>query len=391
VPAPASVEQVKIGLVTSLTGLVPAHNQELVNGFNLYLEQVHHKVGNRQIELLVRDDESKPHKAVEIVRDLVQKQKVSILAGVFFAPIAYKVAPVVNSLQTPLLITLSGADDLTQRTRYPWIMRIARTSSQPMHALGDYAAKHLKYKRAVIISTGQPYGYESAGGFHRTFEESGGQIVQRMWLPFDMSDYSEPISKIKKDADAVFVVLSNGKQAEFIRQYHKSGPKIPLLSNEQTLSESTLAAVGEDASGSVCSAAYIPTLNGERNKQFRAAYRKTFGAEPGVFAVNGFNTAKWIHKALASYSGKIDHNLQFLQALRRVVIDDAPQGTLRMDQYGQVVQDIYICKTEKVDNKVQNTVIYKYPNVSQFWTYEPNTYLRQPLYSATYPICTHCD
>ena len=50
-----------------------------------------------------------------------------------------------------------------------------------------------------------------------------------------------------------------------------------------------------------------------------------------------------------------------------------------------VSQYIYIRKVERVGGELQNTVIYTYPNVSQFWTYKPEEFLKQPVYSRDYP------
>ena len=50
------------------------------------------------------------------------------------------------------------------------IERLLRTNfsaSQPMHALGDYAAKTLKYKRVAAIAMDNNFGYEGIGGFQR--------------------------------------------------------------------------------------------------------------------------------------------------------------------------------------------------------------------------------
>ena len=39
---------------------------------------------------------------------------------------------------------------------------------------------------------------------------------------------------------------------------------------------------------------------------------------------------------------------------------------------------------------LQNTVIYTYPSVGQFWTYRPEEFLKQPVYSREFPPCRHC-
>jgi len=50
-----------------------------------------------------------------------------------------------------------------------------------------------------------------------------------------------------------------------------------------------------------------------------------------------------------------------------------------------VVGNVYIRKVEKKDGKLVNSNIYTYPNVSQFWTYNPKEFLKHPVWSRDYP------
>jgi branched-chain amino acid transport system substrate-binding protein len=79
-----------------------------------------------------------------------------------------------------------------------------------------------------------------------------------------------------------------------------------------------------------------------------------------------------------------------MAALRAADIGDAPRGPVKMDAYGNPTQNIYIRKVERVNGKLQNTVIYTYPAVSQFWKYNPEEFLKQPVYSRDFPPCRHC-
>jgi branched-chain amino acid transport system substrate-binding protein len=46
---------------------------------------------------------------------------------------------------------------------------------------------------------------------------------------------------------------------------------------------------------------------------------------------------------------------------------------------------------ERVGGRLQNSVIHTYPNVSQFWTYGKDQYLKSPVYDRNYPPCKFCD
>jgi len=73
-----------------------------------------------------------------------------------------------------------------------------------------------------------------------------------------------------------------------------------------------------------------------------------------------------------------------------VRITDAPRGPVEMDAYGNPTQNIYVRKVERVGGTLQNTVIHTYPSVSQFWKYNPEEFLKQPVYSREFPPCRHC-
>ena len=67
-----------------------------------------------------------------------------------------------------------------------------------------------------------------------------------------------------------------------------------------------------------------------------------------------------------------------------------PRGPVTVDRLGNTVQNIYVRKIERVDGKLQNTVIHTFPAVSQFWKYNPDEFLKQPVYSRDFPPCRYC-
>src|SRR5207247_10686900 len=72
-------------------------------------------------------------------------------------------------------------------------------------------------------------------------------------------------------------------------------------------------------------------------------------------------------------------------------IADAPRGPVRLDTYGNPIQNVYFRKVERNrEGELQNTVIVTIPAVSQFWKYSPDAFLRQPVYSRDVPPCRYC-
>ena len=135
---------------------------------------------------------------------------------------------------------------------------------------------------------------------------------------------------------------------------------------------------------------YSAALDTPANRKFAAEYRKKFGKIPFYFSETCYTSGRWIAEAAKVVGGRVEDREKFMAAFRTVEIPDAPRGPLKLDQWGNPVQNIYVRKVERVGGKLQNTVILTFPSVSQFWTYKPADFLKNPVYSRDYPPCTKC-
>src|SRR5690606_26647923 len=78
-------EPIKIGFVGTLSGPTAAVGQEQLDGFKLFLDANGGKLGGVPIELLQEDSQMKPDTARQVVRSLVEREKVPIITGVSFS------------------------------------------------------------------------------------------------------------------------------------------------------------------------------------------------------------------------------------------------------------------------------------------------------------------
>ena len=81
----------------------------------------------------------------------------------------------------------------------------------------------------------------------------------------------------------------------------------------------------------------------------------------------------------------------FAAALHEVSLTDTPRGPVRFDRYGNVIGDIFIRRCERKGGNLVNTVIKRYPNVSQFWTYDEKEFLAAPVYARDYPVAKNLE
>jgi branched-chain amino acid transport system substrate-binding protein len=88
-----------------------------------------------------------------------------------------------------------------------------------------------------------------------------------------------------------------------------------------------------------------------------------------------------LEAALNTIGNKIEDKNALMKALRENKVEETCRGPVQFDKYGNVVGNVYIRRVEKKDGKLVNAVIKTYPNVSQFWTYDPEEFLKKPVYN----------
>jgi branched-chain amino acid transport system substrate-binding protein len=393
VPAPAlAQESLRLGFLTILTGALASPGKDMENGIELFLKERNASLGGRRIELTVLDSGGQPAGTLTKTRELVEQRKVHVLIGPLAAFEAYAIAPYVNQHKVPTISPSAAADDLTQRKATPYFVRATSTSSQPTQPFGTYAARTLGYKKIATIADDFAFGHEVVGGFHKAFEDAGGQIVQKLWPPLGAPDQSPYITQLKKDVDAVFIGFAGVAALRFLKQFEEAGlrGKIPVLANQTAVDESLLKSMGDEAVGVVSTMHYSAALDTPSNKKFVAAYRGAYGADPGYYSVGAYTAGLFLKQALDKAGGKVEDTDIFLKSMRSVSITDAPGGPIRLDKYAQPIHNIYIRRVERKDGRLQNVVIHTFEAVSQFWTYAEGEFLKQPPYSRTFPPCTHC-
>jgi branched-chain amino acid transport system substrate-binding protein len=376
----------KIGMLSIHTGVAAAIGDQSENGFRFYMKEHGNKLGGYDVDLKVTDTVGTPAIAKSKAQDLVERERVDMVVGPIGSSEALAINDFMREAQMPLISSSALAEDLTQRKPSKWFVRATSATGQLSHALGDYAANTLKYRKIVTIAIDYAYGYEMIGGFQRVFEDNGGQIVQKIWVPLNATDFSSYLSQIG-NGDAVYASFSGASAQIFLRQYAEFGYKdrLPLLSSHSLVDESLLPEMGDDAFGIISSGHYSATIQNPANEKFVQGFRAAYKIDPGFYAAGGYMSAMFIDEALKNLKGPVTDKRQLMDALHAVKITSSPRGEIILDEYGNPICDVEIRKVERKDGKLQNTVIKTYSHVSQFWTYEPSKFLANPVYSRDFP------
>ena len=394
-PAPATgtpLPPFKVGFYGALTGNFASSGKDALNGIQLFFKEANHTAGGRKIALIVEDTGGDPNTALTKARKLIEQDKVDVLVGPTLANEGYAVRDYLDRSKVPNLFPTVSSDDITQRARTPWIVRTGWASSQPTHAFGKWLYDQGK-RRVAMITMDYAFGWESVGGFQRTFEEAGGKVVQKIWTPQTTSDFAPYFPQIRKDVDALIVAQSGGNGIRFLQQWQEFGLKdtLPIYGLCALTDEALLKSMGDEALELVTPLHWSAALDTSDAQAFVKKFRDEYKYPPGYRAESGYVTGQVIARALENTGGNPGSAKGVADALRTVKIDNAPRGPIRFDEYGGVVQNVYIRRVERVKRELRNTVIAIIPNVSQFWTYRPADFLAKPVYSRDFPPCGNCQ
>jgi branched-chain amino acid transport system substrate-binding protein len=391
VPAIGSAQAgpIRIGMMAPLSGVVAAGGREMVDGFKMYWDSVGNEVGGRKVEVIVEDDAGNPDTALQKARRLVEKTQVDFLFGNLLANTGLAVANYVKGNGVPYFIPIIAADDLTQRDRIPNVIRVAGyAASQFPPPLADWALKQ-GHKRVATISQDYSFGHEQCGGFCQIFSEGGGTIVQQFWNPLNTSDFSPYLGQIAAlNIDAIFIMELGSDANRFMQQFANFGlkGKLPMLGAMNFTDQSVIRTAGPECEGILSSAHFAEGSDNPATQKFVAAYQKKFNILPSLYGFSMYSGAMWVADAIRKVNGAVDKRAEFLEAVRKTELTDSPLGRpVRLDSFGNPIYDVYIRKVVKnKDGKYWNVPVETYKNISQFWTYDPQVYMKQPPYSRTF-------
>jgi branched-chain amino acid transport system substrate-binding protein len=381
-------EPLRIGFLTVKTGPLAAGGAQQEEGAALFLKERNGTIAGRKIELILKDTAGNPALARSKAQELIERDKASVMIGPLATNEALAMDGYIRDMKVPLITTTSAATvDLKAHAPNPWVLHAFGTAPQVTYALGDYAAKTLGYKRVAIVAEDFTYGHEGAGGFQLAFEAAGGKIVQKLWPPLNAPEYGPYLAQIKRDVDAIYMGFAGSNPLRFLRQFSEMGlkGKIAVLGNTTSTDEGILKVMGDEALDVYTAGWYAAGLETPDNKTFVAAINADFKHDPGFYTAGPYTALLIIEEALKTVGGKTDDAAAFLKALRDVRLTKGPIGPVRLDEYGTPILDIYIRKVARRDGKLTNTILKTYPQVSQFWTYDPKAFVAQPVFSRDFP------
>ncbi len=368
----ALAQTVKVGIINTLSGPLAGGGEQLEHGIRLYMK-LHEKdlPPGVKIELIRRDDTGpNPEVAKRLAQELITRDKVRLLAGVYWTPNALAMAPLLTEAKVPLILMNASTSVIT--TKSPYIVRLSFSSWQSAYPLGSWAANNGLKRVYTLVSDYAP-GIDYETGFTKAFTEAGGTIVGAVRMPVTTSDFVAYLQRVKDvKPDAVFVFVPDSKEATALMKACDDlgfrEAEIKLLGPGSLTADDELQGMGDAAIGTITMQHYSAAATRPENLAFVAAYKAEFGAGefPSFYALDAFDGMAAIFHVVIEQKGVMDPDRTM--ALLKGWKHDSPRGPFMIDpETRDIVQNVYLRRVDKIDGTLRDTEIETIPMVKDPW------------------------
>jgi len=346
---------VKVGLIAPLTGPQAASGRQMVAGAQLYMALNGNKVGNKTIQLVVRDDQGTADITRRIAQELIVNEKVAVISGFGLTPLAMAVGPVITQAKVPAVIMVAGTSAIVGTS--PYFVRASFTLPQNTFPVAEWAVKN-GIKNVVSLVSDYGPGLDAQNTFKKTFEAAGGKVLDQLKAPLESPDFAPFLQKAKDlKPDAVFLFVPAPQAGALMKQVVDRGFQqagIKIIGTGDVTDDDQLNGMGDGVIGMITSYNYSSAHDSPENKRFVAEFRKANPQmRPNVMGVSGYDGLHLIYEALKKTNGNTD-GTALVDAMKGMSWV-SPRGPMSIDPATRdVVQNIYVRRVERKDGELSN-------------------------------------
>jgi branched-chain amino acid transport system substrate-binding protein len=306
----AGAPPVRIGEINPLTGNLALHGQEIHQGILYAVEESNRQGGiqGRQVELLSRDDQSRPEIALNQTQDLLYREKVVGLVGGYVDSLVGPISTIAARYKVPYIASASLQRGLTASGNNPYFFRVSRLDGI-VEPVCQFIQSDLKPKKAAILYLATPGSTEFATDVKTCLEKAGIEIPLFEKFRPGSPDFSVFLLKIKQEG--INVLISGGFYPDnllLVRQLREQAITLQaFLAPWGVAYEKFIQEMGSSSEGLFGTCAWNPGITPPgttaASQAFVEGFHRHFGQLPNTTTMHGYTSARALLTA-------IDHVLQ---------------------------------------------------------------------------------
>jgi len=349
-------EPVKIGLVSSKSGVFAQQGEEVIRAVKFAIDEANAKGGidGRKVEVSEADDEGTPDAGRRVAEKLA-RDGYNLLIGAIPSSISLAIAQNLDRWDAAYFAVASKSDKLTGDTCKPRSFRTNHSDAMDIAMINEWA-KGLKEKNFAVLAADYVWGRDSGESFKKAAESTGKKVPLSLYVPMGTKDFSPYIAQLKAaNVDAIWVAETGRDAIAFVKQAEEFGliPKTKLIGHA-LIQNFMIAGTGKALEGTPGNTAYTPDIDAPRNKAFVTAWKAKFNRLPTDNEGQAYNGTQVIFDGVKLAKSVKPEDVS--KALRGAQLDTIYGNVTLRAADNQLMIPNYVARAKMVDGQLRPVV-----------------------------------
>jgi len=339
-------EDIKIGILHSLSGNMAISETPLVDAYMMAIDEINSSGGllGKRIKPFIVDGASDPERFKDEAFQLITKTGVKSVFGGWTSSSRKIMKPIFEEYDNLLWYPIQN-EGLEESTN---IVYTGACPNQQILPAVDWAFKNIG-KKFFLVGSDYVFPRSVNEIIKHRIKKLGGKVVGESYLPLEDGHWSEIVKKINSSKTSVIINTINGDSNiaffDLLRKAGVSSSKIPTIS--LSISEEEIIDIGhKNVIGDYAIWNYFQSISSKENKEFVKKFKKKYGkdrviTDPIVSAYNSiYLFAEAVRKAKSQNPNEIKKALYNLSV-------KSPEGNISIFESTQhVSRHIYLGKID---------------------------------------------
>ena len=302
-------DTIKIGVIGPFTGGSSSMGVSMRDGVTLAATQINAAGGvlGKKIELVLRDDEAKNERGVEIAQEFINNTKVVAAVGYINTGVALASQRFFQEAKIPVINNVATGTVVThQFDKAPdnFVFRNAAPDAIQAPMIVEEAITRRGYKKVAILADSTAYGDLGRKDLTTALEAKGIAPVASEKFNIKDTDMTAQLLKAKEaGAEAILTYAIGPELASIANSMAKIGWKKPMIGSWTLSMANFIDTAGKNGTGATMPQTFIQDPNTPARKAFIDAYLKEFKPKKGridspVSAAQGYDSVYLLAAAI---------------------------------------------------------------------------------------------
>jgi len=331
--APVHAEEVKIGLVLPMSGILAHAGDSFKKAAVLAFEEIEAsgmlKDKGIQLSYVIADGGCNPEPATKAAEKVIMQDKVQILIGEFCSSATLAVSAVSKKYEIPFVAFSSGATSITDEG-HKWVVRTIPHNRQVNLALADLIINKFAKAKVATVYPINDWGIDADKILCEELKKQNFNIVDRLGVQAQETNFYPMLTKLKnlKPDVVAFSTYGSGVPA-MLRQAKEVGLETKWVTLQQPIYEHE---AGPLAYGIIRAMFFYPSEENPQALAFDKKIKERYKKDPDTYMAESYD-AVWVAADALKRGGAEKES--FMKALRATKDFPGVMGKITLDEKGQ--------------------------------------------------------